>query len=308
MVTALSKTDGSLGRVKNTLPDSNPSPDLDYYETAAEHERQKDALIEHANALNEQAIAITDLEASLGSVSGAVLYDMPISTASVGTPRRLNTAGGAFTDTSKSASVVASRSMPGRNVLRLAATVQGGWMWPLQGLPALPAEGYILDVEIDEAGNSGGGIPVPSIGFVDLVSPGGSDTVAGLQLMTGAIGFIQPSVIPLGAGFSNPSSPFVTLSPWATSPTPTELNKATVRLVVEFRRQASQTPAQWSVAATCYPTDSQVRRVAVSGVSHPQAALNGRPLSTIALGMWNDSGSAGAANLSIARLLVKSLT
>lgn len=52
MVTALSKTDGSLGRVKNTLPGSDPSPDLDYYETAAEHERQKDALIEHANALN----------------------------------------------------------------------------------------------------------------------------------------------------------------------------------------------------------------------------------------------------------------
>lgn len=52
MVTALSKTDGSLGRAKNTLPGSDPSPDLDYYTTADEHERAKDALIEHANALN----------------------------------------------------------------------------------------------------------------------------------------------------------------------------------------------------------------------------------------------------------------
>lgn len=43
------KTDGSLGRVKSTLPDSDPSPDLDYYVTAAEHEAIKTAVVDIAN-------------------------------------------------------------------------------------------------------------------------------------------------------------------------------------------------------------------------------------------------------------------
>lgn len=257
--------------------------------------------------LDDLTDSIAAVDASIDTLPGAVLYDMPIATASVDTPRRMNTAVGSFTDTSKSASVVASASMPGRNVLKLAANVQGGWMWPLQGLPTLPAAGYVLDIELDEAGDSGGGIPVPSIGLVDLVSPSGNNTVAGLQLLTGAIGYLQPSVIPLGAGYAAPVNPFVTLSPWATSPTPSEMQKGTARIVIEFRRQASQTPARWSVAATCYSTSGDVRRVACSGVSHPQTDLNGMALATIALGLWNDSGSAGAANLSIARLRVLSL-
>ena len=307
-VTVLTKTDDSIGREKQEQPLNALVPvDLDFYETAEEHERQKDALIEHADAINDLETSVGDLETSVGSIPGAVLFDMPIATASVGTPRRMNTAGGSFTDTSKGASVVASASMPGRNVLQLAANVQGGWMWPLNNLPTLPAEGYVLDIELDEAGDSGGGIPIPSIGFVDLVSPSGNNTVAGLQLLTGAIGYLQPSVIPLGAGYAAPVSPFVTLSPWGTAPTPTELQKATARIVIEFRRQASQTPARWSVAATCYSTDGQVYRVACSGVSHPQTDLDGKALATIALGMWNDSGSAGAANFSIARLRVLSL-
>lgn len=307
-VTVLTKTDESIGREKQEQPLNALVPvDLDFYETAEEHERQKDALIEHANAINNLEDSVSDIEDSVASIPGAVLYDMPIATASVGTPRRMNTAGGSFTDTSKSASVVASASMPGRNVLKLAANVQGGWMWPLQGLPTLPAAGYVLDIELDEAGDSGGGIPVPSIGLVDLVSPSGNNTVAGLQLLTGAIGYLQPSVIPLGAGYAAPVSPFVTLSPWATAPTPSEMQKGTARIVIEFRRQASQTPARWSVAATCYSTSGDVRRVACSGVSHPQTDLDGKALATIALGLWNDSGSAGAANLSVARLRVLSL-
>ena len=125
--------------------------------------------------------------------------------------------------------------------------------------------------------------------------------------VSGAIGYLQPSVIPLGAGYAAPVNPFVTLSPWATSPTPSEMQKGTARIVIEFRRQASQTPARWSVAATCYSTSGDVRRVACSGVSHPQTDLNGMALATIALGLWNDSGSAGAANFSVARLRVLSL-
>lgn len=46
------KTDGSVGRVKNTLPeDVGVEYDLDYYETAAEAERQKDALIAMAERM-----------------------------------------------------------------------------------------------------------------------------------------------------------------------------------------------------------------------------------------------------------------
>jgi len=38
------------------VDDETPQPlpvDLDFYETAEEHERQKDALIEHADAIND---------------------------------------------------------------------------------------------------------------------------------------------------------------------------------------------------------------------------------------------------------------
>lgn len=46
------KADGSIGRVKNTLPeDVGVEFDLDYYETAAEAERQKDALVAIASRM-----------------------------------------------------------------------------------------------------------------------------------------------------------------------------------------------------------------------------------------------------------------
>jgi hypothetical protein len=241
--------------------------------------------------------------------SGDLIYEMPIATSSIASPRRMNTAGGAFTDTSKSATIAASASVPSRDVLRLAATVQGGWMWPLVDVPDLPADGFVLDLEIDEAGDSGGGIPIPSVGFVDLVSPGGSDTVAGLQILGGAVGNIQLSVIPLGAGYADPDSPFATLTAWGTAPTPSELAKGTCRMVIEFRRLAAvdPDPAEWSIAITTYSTDGQVYRVARSCVSDPSADLDDRSFSAIALGLWNDSGSAGAANFSVARLRIRAL-
>lgn len=46
LTTLPTKADGSIGRVKNELPDSDPSPDLDYYETAASYERLKTALVD----------------------------------------------------------------------------------------------------------------------------------------------------------------------------------------------------------------------------------------------------------------------
>lgn len=45
LTTLPTKTDGSIGREKTTLPGSDPSPDLDYYETVDEHERAKTALV-----------------------------------------------------------------------------------------------------------------------------------------------------------------------------------------------------------------------------------------------------------------------
>lgn len=301
-ITVPTKTEGSLGIEKSDNVPEGVVLDPRHWTTAAQLEEMKTKIIELCQGLNS-------LETSLGSVPGALLYDMPIATASVGAPRRMNTAGGSFTDTSKSASLVASRSFPSREVLRLSATVQGGWMWPLVNVPDLPAEGYVIDLEIDEAGDSGGGIPIPSVGLVDLVSPGGSDTVAGLQILGGAVGNIQPSVIPLGAGYADPDSPFATLSAWGTAPTPVELDKGTCRMVIEFRRLAAAEPdsAEWSIAVTTYSTDGQVYRVARSCVSDPSVDLEGRSFSAIALGLWNDSGAPGAANFSVARLRILSL-
>lgn len=53
LTTLPTKADGSIGRVKNTLPDSDPSPNLDYYETASEHEAIKTALIDVCNEVGK---------------------------------------------------------------------------------------------------------------------------------------------------------------------------------------------------------------------------------------------------------------
>lgn len=63
LTTLPTKTDGSLGRVKSDLPDSDPSPDLDYYVPAAEHEKIKDAIV----ALGEE-VGLHD-----GSTAGSLV-------------------------------------------------------------------------------------------------------------------------------------------------------------------------------------------------------------------------------------------
>lgn len=63
LTTLPTKTDGSLGRVKSDLPDSDPSPDLDYYVPAAEHEAIKDAIV----ALGEE-VGLHD-----GSTAGSLV-------------------------------------------------------------------------------------------------------------------------------------------------------------------------------------------------------------------------------------------
>lgn len=241
-----------------------------------------------------------------------LLYDMPINVASVGTPRRMNTAGGGFLSTvAPAVAVINSLALPSRSALSLTANVQGGYTWPvLHGL-TLPAAGYVLDVEIDVFGGAAGqdGSIVP---LLDLVEPTpGNPTVAGIQLLSrGAGNTLWASVMNPTVGYVNPGSPFVTLTGWATPPSIASTTRGPVRMVTEVRRLASQTPAQWALLVTTYSSGSgaQVIRNAFSGVSDPQPGLDGRPLTTIGLGMWNDTGGSIAMTLNIVRLRIFSLS
>lgn len=66
------KTDGSLGRAKSALPGSDPSPDLDYYVTATEHEAIKDAIVDLASevGLHDGSTAGSIREALLSIAAG----------------------------------------------------------------------------------------------------------------------------------------------------------------------------------------------------------------------------------------------
>lgn len=85
LTTLPTKTDGSLGREKSDLPGSDPSPDLDYYVPAAEHEAIKDAIV----ALGEE-VGLHD-----GSTAGSLVERVATLEASPGfsgTLADLNTA------------------------------------------------------------------------------------------------------------------------------------------------------------------------------------------------------------------------
>lgn len=119
------KTDGSLGREKTTLPGSDPSPDLDYYETVEEHERQKDAIIANANSIGETdgstPGSLWEAIASIGGSLPVVLVTGPDTEALPSTDALvvLTTAGGAVT-----LSLPAPASNTGRryNVIRVNAS------------------------------------------------------------------------------------------------------------------------------------------------------------------------------------------
>jgi hypothetical protein len=77
------KTDGSIGRVKTTLPGSNPSPDLDYYVTRDEFEREKTAVVDvcaevglndgsTAGSLVARVVALESAGAGINELTGDV--------------------------------------------------------------------------------------------------------------------------------------------------------------------------------------------------------------------------------------------
>lgn len=99
LTTLPTKTDGSLGRVKSALPGSDPSPNLDYYVTAAEHEAIKNAIVDLAG---EVGLHDGSTPGSLrAEVSGtwAHLYTDGSASVVVTSPRTIVTAAVADVDT-----------------------------------------------------------------------------------------------------------------------------------------------------------------------------------------------------------------
>lgn len=263
------------------------------------------------DGINPQGYSLSQLASSSGGGGGdsTLLYDMPISTASVSaTPRRINTAGGGFNNTvAPAATVVASRAIPSRNALSLTADCGGGWVWEVQhGIdPSLLVDGYILEMELDRVGGASG-FDCVIWPLLDFVSPGGDDTAAGVMLVTREAAqtiWVHTST-PTSGGFANPSAALVSFSNgWGASPSTG--NAAPLNVRVTVRRLASQTPAEWSVLVE---TDSGAKWAnRVSGVSDPVTGLDGRALSTFGLGVWVNAGGHIDVEISVTRFRVFSL-
>lgn len=182
-VTVPTKTDGSIGREKREQPLNALIPlDLDYYETAAEREAQKDALIELAGAVN-------DLESGAGA-GPQLLLDMPIATSAVAAGaaaswgRCTNNLPATPAGTA-SVSLVADPTGAGGSCLRVGATgsAEGLWMYALQNL-TVPAAGFVLEIDVadlpDVSVSAGSG--VIGLGYEDYALGGARSAPRGLFL------------------------------------------------------------------------------------------------------------------------------
>jgi hypothetical protein len=297
-VTVLTKTDESIGREKQEQPLNTLVPvDLDFYETAEEHERQKDALIEHANAIN-------DLEDSVGSIPGAILYDMPIATASVGVAVRFRTNGDTGTPSGTAAkSLVAYESYPNKQALRLSATgLNGGLVWPVLHGITLPEE-YILEVAIAGLDAASGGNKGLIFAMCDFYSESGVDSVRGLvHEHYRGFGQVDTRTVARLTGPYAAVNNVITTSGWPNLP---NYRQRTPLARYHVRRKLTGglgTPAQWSLRAVHEGNGSSDLPFHLSGVANPQTDFDGRTFDEIGIGVF---GASGNMNIDIARLRIR---
>ncbi len=252
------------------------------------------------------------LEASLdglgASPSGEILYDMPIATASVGTPARYRSSGDSGTPGGTPAtSLVAWESYPSGQALRLAATsLSGGLVWPILHGLTLPPE-YVLEVDFAgmDAGSAGNVCVV--MPFCDFFTGGSGDgavaTVRGFalehyrglaQIDRRTIDLVSgPYARVLGSGIGD------SLQWTATPDFPAGVHSARFRV----NRAGGFTPARWLVrtehrggAASGAPS-----LWSMSGADTPQSQLDALTFDDVGIGVF---GSSGDMNVDIARLRI----
>lgn len=257
------------------------------------------------NRLVDKVFALEEgLDGIGASASGELLYDMPIATASVGTPVRYRSSADSGTPTGTPAtSLVAWESYPSGQALRLAATgLAGGLVWPINHGLTLPAE-YVLEVDFAGMDIGAAGNICVVMPFCDFFQNGGVDTVRGFalehyrdlaQIDRRTIDLVSgPYTRVLGSGIGD------SLQWTATPDYPAGVHSARFRV----NRAGGFTPARWLVrtehrggAASGAPG-----LWSMSGADSPQTQLDALTFDDIGIGVF---GSSGAMNVDIARLRI----
>lgn len=291
MVTVLSKTDGSIGRVKKEQPLNALIPvDLDYYETAEEHERIKDALIEHANALNSGSGPLFELDTATtdGWASPEWIRteaDTPSSPAGTG----------------PTLSVVARPDMPSLSALRFAANVRGGYVWRVPGL-TLPTTGYVLEVDV-----CGYASDTWVAGIMPICTA--ADPVAGLSFSQRrtAANFYTHEVGLETTDYSRPAP--LTNPAIGYTPSAVKLQAGPLRLSWTVRRAPDVLPPEWQIRFAAEGTDEAVGVANFSNVAPwgPVSSLDNATFDAVGIFVLVDSGGAADVSIDIAGLRVRAL-
>jgi len=203
-------------------------------------------------------------------------------------------------------SSVASASMAGRSAIRMAGTINGGWAVEVLHGITLPAEGYILDVEIAGIGAWISGV----LPLMNTYSPGGQVTPRGIMFgqrlsasnlfsyMLSLATTVYTRPVALTQGFSSSTA----------APTAALFQRSSFRYVVEVRRKDAQTPAQWTMRVTVYSDGSMVSS-ACSQVTNPLlTSLDGLSFDKVGIFVFSDSGvGATAESIDVTKFQIRRL-
>lgn len=260
------KTDGSLGRVKNTLPGSTPSPDLDYYVTAAEHERIKDAIVDLAQEVGKSdgtttgslVRSVRALEASsTETLLNVSVTDAVTAAAQLGTPVFVRSGGNNTWDPPVSpvptlTAGIAVPSYPTDTGLRLTlptttasgGNISGTWMYPLTGLASIPTAGVAIEVDI---ANQDGGV----LFFVAPIARFSGGSMSSGMVLQHESAFSQITSYQVYTETGQPFPRIAGASSVLTYgfPTTPNFNRAINRVRYEVKADGPQTPAQWRISA-----------------------------------------------------------
>lgn len=248
---------------------------------------------------------LTDAVAEAGQ--GDILYEMPIATASVGTPVRYRSSADSGTPAGSAAtSVVAWESYPSGQALRLRGTgLTGGLVWPIQHGLTLPSE-YVVEIALSGMDADASNMIAVVMPFCDFFDGGGTDdTVRGLALehyrglqqvdrRTIDMASTEYTRV-LGSGIGDTCQ-------WPTSPDyPTGLH----HIRAHVARAGGFTPARWVVHTEhrCAGTASAPSVWSMSGADSPQSQLDALTFDDIAIGVFGTGGS--DMNVDIARLRIR---
>lgn len=232
---------------------------------------------------------------------GDILYEMPIATASVGTPVRYRTSADSGTPAGTAAtSLVAYESYPNRQALRLSATgLTGGLVWPILHGLTLPEE-YVLEVEIASLDATNKGV---IFSMCDFFQEAGIDSVRGLSHEHyRAFGQVDTRTVARLTGPYAAVNNAVTTTGWPN--TPSFARRVHVARYHVRRRLTPHigAPAQWTLRAVHEGDGSADMSFALSGVANAQADFDSQVFAEIGIGVY---GASGAMHIDVAGLRIR---